>query len=115
MLDAGQKQTLFFSLVPYLCLAAYDSFLHERARRVPLAEQAFHGVLFISLACLSAGLFFDRPRFALLALIAFVFAALGDEIGFHRPLPRRERWLHFAAYGCFAGFVVVAIKMGALT
>jgi hypothetical protein len=115
MLDAGQKPTLLLSMLPYLSLAMYDSWLHERARRVPMAEQLFHGMLFLSFLTLIAGLFLDHPRWVLPAVIVFGFAVLGDEIGFHGTLARRERRLHFAAYTCFAGFIAVAIWMGAFS
>ena len=115
MLDAGQKKTLLLSMLPYLSLALYDSWLHERARRVPMAEQMFHGMLLLSLLALIAGLFLDHPRLVLPAAIVFGFAAFGDEIGFHGTLAPRERRLHFAAYTCFAGFIAVAIWLGALS
>jgi hypothetical protein len=115
MLDAGQKWTLLLSIIPYLCLAIYDGWLHERARRVPLAEQVFHGAAFVSFATLMLELFLDRSRLVLPALAVFALAALADELGFHGGLARRERWLHFAAYGCFAGFIVIAARIGALS
>ena len=114
MLDAGQKQTLLVSLAPYLCLALYDTWLHERARRVAVREQAFHAASFVSFVFLMAGLFFDHPGFVWPSLAGFALASLWDEIGFHRGLPRRERGLHFAAYACFAGFVAVAYRIEAL-
>lgn len=115
MLNTAQKQTLIVFMLPYLCLATYDSWLHKRARRVPLSEQAFHAGLFLSFVSLGIGLFLDRPRMVLPAFSALVVSALADELGFHRALPRRERWLHFAAYACFALFMVAAIRFGALT
>ena len=101
-------------MLPYLCLAIQDSWLHERARRVPIVEQMFHGTLFLSLLALITGLFLDHPRFVLPAVTVFGLAALGDEVGFHGTLARRERRLHFAAYSCYAGFIGVAAWMGAL-
>jgi hypothetical protein len=114
MLDAGQKQTLLVSLAPYLCLALYDTWLHERARRVPAPEQALHGVSFVSFVVLMAGLFLGYPGFVWPAIAGFGVASLLDELGFHGGLPRRERGLHFAAYACFAGFAAVAYRMEAL-
>jgi len=115
MLNSGQKQTLLLSMVPYLCLALYDSFLHERSRDVPFPEVVSHVLLTLSLASLSAGLFFDYSKLILPALVVFLIAALVDELRFHRTLPKLERRLHFAAYSCFAGFVVIALRMGALS
>jgi hypothetical protein len=115
MLNSGQKQALLLSMVPYLCLALYDGFLHQRARSVSLPEIVSHLVLTLSLASLCAGLFFDYSMLILPALVIFGMAALVDELGFHRTLPKLERRLHFAAYACFAGFVVVALQMGALS
>ena len=115
MLNAGQKQTLLLSLAPYLCLALYDSWLHERSRRVPLMEQAFHGAALVCLLSLMAGLFLDHPPLVIPATLGFGIAAIVDEVGFHGALARRERLLHFAAYACFAGFVLVASRIGALS
>ena len=114
MLDAGQKQTLLLSMAPYVCLALYDGWLHERARRVPAAEQLFHAAAFLSFALLIASLFLNRPRLALPSLAGFALATAVDELRFHGGLERRERGLHFAAYACFATFVAVAWRIGAL-
>ena len=112
MLNAGQKQALLLAMTPYLCLALYDGWLHERSRRVPLAEQAAHALLLVSLVTLTIGLFLDRPRWVLPAIIGFGVFTAADELGFHGGLPRRERLLHFAAYACFGGFCLVALRMG---
>jgi hypothetical protein len=109
-----QNGLLFASLLPYLALSAYDGWLHEKARRVPRAEQALHATLFVSAAALIIGAFTARPGIALAGLAAFVPAACADEFGFHGMLERRERRLHHLAYACFAGFVAVAVALGAL-
>ena len=115
MLDAGQKQTLFFSLVPYVSVALYDSWLHERSRQVPLAEQGFHAATSLALGVLMFGLFFDHPALLIPAIAGFGLTSCIDELGFHGGLPWRERRLHFVAYTCFAGFVAIAAKIGALS
>lgn len=105
---------LALAFLPYLALAGWDGWLHEKARRVPRVEQALHAVLFLSVAALWFGLYHRRPDWALPALAAFALAACADEFGFHAALERRERRLHHAAYACFAGFVAVAAAQGAL-
>jgi hypothetical protein len=114
MLGISQKGLLFASLLPYLALSAYDGWLHEKARKVPRAEQALHATLFVSAAALIFGVFTARPWFALVGLVGFAPAACADEFGFHGMLERRERRLHHVAYACFAGFVAVAAGLGAL-
>lgn len=114
MLDVQQKVTLLVSMLPYLCLAVYDGHLHKEARRVPPIEQGLHGVLLVSVLSVAWGLFLDRSSLVLPAIAIFGLAGLADELGFHGTLPRHERRLHFAAYACFAGFIAVAVRMGAL-
>jgi hypothetical protein len=114
MLSVAQKGILFASLVPYLALSAYDGWLHERARRVPLKEQVLHALLALSAIALITGLFTARPWLAWPGLAVFVPAAIADEAGFHGMLERRERRLHHVAYACFAAFVGVAAWLGAL-
>ncbi len=114
MLSPGQKQLLLLSFLPYLVLSAYDGWLHEKARRVPRFEQGLHGVLAISVIALATGLFLDRPWLVLPAVAVFAIAGLADELGFHGSLTMRERRLHHVAYACYAGFVGVAVAMGAV-
>ena len=111
---ATDKIMLAAALCPYLGLALYDGWLHEKARRVPMPEQVFHATIALSLSALLFGLFTDRPLVARLALAVFVVAALIDEFRFHGPLAQFERRLHFLAYTCFAGFIGVAIWLGML-
>lgn len=105
---------LVLALLPYLALAGFDGWLHEKARRVPRLEQFLHALLFVSFVALLFGVFGARPGFALAALAVFVPAACADEFGFHAALERRERRVHHAAYACFAGFVALAFALGAL-
>jgi hypothetical protein len=114
MLSTSQKGLLFASLLPYLALSAYDGWLHEKARRVPRAEQALHAALALSAAGFIYGLFYERAWLALWALAVFVPAACIDEFGFHGLLESRERRLHHVAYASFAVFAGVAAWLGAL-
>ena len=114
MLDPRQKGILLLSFVPYLCLGLYDGWLHDKARQVPRLEQVFHAVLAVSVGGLVLGLFFDLTKLVRPALVGFAVAALADEFGFHGTLPRHERRIHFAAYACFALFIVVAVRLGAI-
>lgn len=106
------KTVLAFALLPYLGLAAWDGWLHEKARRVPRVEQALHGVLGLSFVALLFGVFAERPAWVVPALAVFAVAACADEFGFHASLERRERRLHHAAYACFAGFVALGVGLG---
>ncbi len=114
MPTAGQKILLVASLLPYLSLALYDGWLHEKTRRVPRVEQTLHGTLFVTGTAFVFGVFTVRMWLALPALAVFACAALADEWGFHAPLEARERRLHHIAYACFAGFIAVAVGIGAL-
>lgn len=114
MPTAGQKALLAASLLPYLVLALYDGWLHEKARRVPRVEQVLHGTLFVTGVAFVFGVFTARMWLALPTLAVFACAAFADETGFHALLEARERRLHHVAYACFAGFVAVAVGIGAL-
>jgi hypothetical protein len=102
------------SFLPYLALALYDGWMHEKARRVPMVEQGLHAVLALSIIALVTGMVLDAQRVAWAALAVFVLAALADEFGFHGALSRRERGVHFAAWAALALFVIAAYRWGAL-
>ena len=108
----SEKWGMFASFSPYLALAAYDGWLHEKARRVPFAEQIFHAIAALSLPMLLWGLYAGRTRFAAVALAVFACAACVDELRFHKPLDRHERRLHFCAYAFFGFFVAVSWRLG---
>jgi hypothetical protein len=114
MLTVPQTLLLTASLLPYLGLSAYDGWLHEKARKVPRFEQALHAVLAVTAATAIFALFTARPHVAVPALAVFALAACADEFGFHGQLAMRERRLHHVAYASFAGFLVVAVVVGAL-
>jgi hypothetical protein len=109
----AQKQLLVLGFAPYLGLALYDGWLHEKARRVPMREQFLHASVFVALVALWSGLVF-KPVLVWPALAVFAVAAFFDEFGYHGMLDKRERRLHFAAYACFAAFVGWAAWLGAL-
>ena len=102
------------ALAPYLALAAWDGWLHEKARQVPTVEKLLHAILAVAGVVLVSALFLGRPGFALAGLAVFVVASAIDEFGFHALLALRERRLHFAAYACFAGFIGVSVWRGAM-
>lgn len=107
-----EKWGMLASFSPYSALAAYDGWLHNKARHVPFAEQAFHALAAVSLPILLWALFTGRTRIATVALISFACAACIDELLFHKPLDRHERRLHFWAYAFFALFVAASWRLG---
>lgn len=114
MLSLSPPLILTLSLLPYLGLAAYDGWLHEKARRVPRIEQGLHALIAIAVVTAVGAIFLHRAPLAWSALAVFLLAEIADEVGFHALLSRRERRVHFAAYACFAGFVATALWLGAL-
>lgn len=108
-----ERWVIFASFTPYLAIAAYDGWLHEKARRVPFAEQCFHAAAALSLPVMLWGIYAGRAALAVAALAVFTVAALIDELRFHGPLPRHERRLHFIGYACFALFAATALMLGA--
>jgi len=114
MLSPTDRQIMAAALVPYLALAGYDGWLHEKARRVPKVEKILHAVLALDGVLMVAALFAGRPLVAAVAIAVFVAATAWDAFGFHGPLDARERRIHLAAYACLAGFLGVACWRGAL-
>lgn len=115
MLSLGEKSLLLLSFLPYLAVAGYDGWLHEKARRVPIIEQCFHAAIAVSVTALLWAVFTGRPTVATLALAVFALAAAVDEFGFHGMLVQHERRLHYLGYACFALFVATAYAMGRFT
>ena len=104
-MNAARVMTLGAALVPYLALVSVDTWMHEKARRVPRAEQFFHyaaGLLFAAFAC---AVFLESAA-ALPLLAAFAVCAEVDEIGFHRQLSAAERRVHFVSYAALVLFVI---------
>jgi hypothetical protein len=115
MIRQTQWWPIAASFLPYMGLALYDGWMHEKARRVPTVEQGLHAVLALSILALVGGIAMHTPAVAWVALGVFVVASLVDEFGFHRELARRERGVHVAAWAAMALFVAVAYGRGALT
>ena len=113
MLTATDQRWMAAALVPYLALAAWDGWLHEKARRVPRTEQVLHACTLVSGVVLVGALFLARAAVADSALAVFLVATVWDAAGFHAPLDPRERRVHAAAYACFAAFLAVAAWRGA--
>ena len=108
----ADRWIIFASFTPYFAVAAYDGWLHEKARKVPISEQCFHATAALSLPVLLWGLYAGRSAVALAGLTIFALAALIDEVRFHGPLAQHERRLHFIGYVCFAGFAATAWRLG---
>ena len=108
----ADRLLLIAAFSPYVGVALYDGWLHEKARRVPRLEQALHALAFAAVSTLWWALWMHRAGWALAALIVFACTAGFDEFGYHGPLDRHERRIHAVAYLCFAGFAAVAWRLG---
>jgi hypothetical protein len=97
---------LGLAFAPYAALAAFDGWLHEKARRVPRVEQILHALAALSLLTFVVLAFSARNMAASFVLPVFLATAFADEFGFHRHLDPRERRVHFASYAALALFVV---------
>jgi|SRR6187455_2191155 hypothetical protein len=104
-MNAARLMTLGAALVPYLVLVSVDSWMHEKARRVPRLEQFFHAAAAVLFLGFVVAVFLDS-RAALPLLIAFAACAASDEFGFHRHLAAAERRVHFMSYAALAIFIV---------
>jgi hypothetical protein len=98
---------LFAALAPYLSLALYDGYLHDRARHVPKTEQYAHAALGMSIALFLYGAFSQHVFMATTFLTIFLATYSIDEFVFHRGIARHERMIHAAAMSALAFFVVV--------
>jgi hypothetical protein len=103
-MNAARLMTLGAALVPYLALVSVDTWMHEKSRRVPRAEQFFHAAAAVLFIGFVVAVFLDS-RAALPLLIAFSICAASDEIGFHRHLAAAERRVHLMSYAALAIFV----------
>ena len=91
---------------PYFTLAAIDAWMHEKARRVPRAEQALHAGIAVSLTVFFLCAFSGRQLFAGAALLAFAALYSFDEFGFHGGIAQTERRVHAAAMFALLFFVL---------
>jgi hypothetical protein len=105
----ANKILLFIAFLPYLAIAGYDGWLHEKARKVPLIEQASHAVMGLCVALLIWSVFFDHTAWTVPTLAVFALTACIDELGFHGKLHPREKHLHYYGYACFAVFAALAL------
>jgi len=103
---------LVLAVSPYLMLAGFDAWMHERSRQVPRVEKWLHAMLGISLIIFIGAAFRSQVLVALSALAVFVPVATADELGFHGQLAARERRVHFASYVALGVFVLVWLWQG---
>jgi dipeptide/tripeptide permease len=90
---------------PYLLVACYDGWLHEKARVVPRVEKVLHAGLFLSLIAFVFLVAREHTLAALTVLAVFITFLLIDELGYHAELARHERRVHWLADALLAGFV----------
>lgn len=97
---------LALAFLPYFSLAAYDGWLHEKARVVPRVEQWLHAGLFVFLVAFIVFVARASTPAALTAFAIFAVILLIDELGYHAQLARHERRIHWLADAALGGFVV---------
>ena len=97
---------LALAFLPYFSLAAYDGWLHEKARVVPRVEKWLHAGLFVFLVAFIFFVIRAHTRPALIAFAVFTAFLLIDELGYHAPLARHERHIHWLADAALGGFVL---------
>ena len=107
MNSATRLALLSAALAPYVAVISVDAWMHERARRVPRLEQVFHAAAAVLFLGFVIGVFRGATTLALTLLALFAVCTACDELGFHRHLAARERWLHFSAYAALAVFLGV--------
>jgi hypothetical protein len=96
---------LSIGLLPYLGTAGVDAWMHERARKVPLLEQAFHAALAVTFTLFAIYAFLGRNVPALAWLAAFLVCLVFDELGYHRELAASERRVHVISWAALLLFV----------
>jgi hypothetical protein len=98
--------TLGAALVPYLVLVSVDSWMHEKARRVPRLEQFFHAAAAVVVPRLRGR---GIPRFPGGVAAAHRLRGLRGQrrIRFSpSPTTAAERRVHFMSYAPLAIFIV---------
>lgn len=110
MLRGGVGMSRMFwlsvALLPYLLVAGWDAYLHERVRKVPTVEKWVHALLAVLLLAFVSAVFTARTQLALVLLAAFALVAVWDAFGFHALLSRHERRVHAVANSLLLGFIV---------
>jgi hypothetical protein len=104
MTGTARILALGIGLVPYLGTAGIDTWMHERARKVPLLEQGFHAALAVTFAAFAICVFLRRNVPAIAWLAAFVLCLACDELGYHRVLAANERRVHVISWAALLLF-----------
>jgi hypothetical protein len=107
MTGAARILALGIGLLPYLGTAGIDTWMHERKRKVPRLEQAFHAALAITFTAFAIYVFLGRNVPAIAWLAAFIVCLFFDELGYHRGLAPSERRVHVISWGALLLFVAV--------
>jgi hypothetical protein len=97
---------LALGFAPYVALAGYDGWLHEKARVVPRVEQVLHALLALTLIAFVVFVVRAQTFWALVSLGGFSVALLADEFGYHAHLARHERRIHWLADSALLCFVL---------
>jgi len=107
MTGAARILALGLGLLPYLGTAGIDTWMHERARKVPVVEQLFHAGLAITFTAFVICVFLRREVSAIASLAAFAVCLVLDELGYHRGLARNERRVHVISWAALLLFIGV--------
>jgi hypothetical protein len=107
MTGAARFVSLGIGLLPYLGVAGIDTWMHERARKVPRIEQLLHVALAITFTGFAGYAFLQRNVAATSWLAAFLGCLAYDEFGFHRGLAANERRVHIISWAALLLFIVV--------
>ena len=107
MTGTARILALGIGLLPYLGTAGIDAWMHERARKVPRLEQAFHAALAITFTLFAIYAFLRRNVPAMAWFAAFAACLVFDELGYHRGLAASERRVHVISWAALLLFVGV--------
>lgn len=107
MTGAARFVSLGIGLLPYLGVAGVDTWMHERARKVPRIEQLLHATLAITFTGFAVYVFLQRNVAATSWLAVFLVCLACDEFGFHRGLVANERRVHVISWAALTFFIVV--------
>jgi hypothetical protein len=107
MTGTARIVALGVGLLPYLGTAGIDTWMHERARKVPIVEQGLHAALAVAFTAFALFVFLRRELPAVASLAAFLACLIIDERGFHRELAAKERRVHVISWVALLLFVGV--------